>query len=41
MARKWSEYLKYKLLLHYSADLNYPEKTNKTWIFKRIFLKLG
>ena len=21
--------------------LNYPDKTNKTWIFKRVFLKLG
>ena len=35
------------LILHviiwnaYSTDLNYPDKTNKTWIFKRIFLKLG
>ena len=28
-------------LLTYSADLNYPDKTNKTWIFKRVFLKLG
>ena len=26
---------------HYSADLNYPDKTNITWIFKRVFLKLG
>ena len=26
---------------HYSADLNYPDKTNKTWNFKRVFLKLG
>ena len=25
----------------YSADLNYPDKSNKTWIFKRVFLKLG
>ena len=25
----------------YSADLNYPDETNKTWIFKRVFLKLG
>ena len=25
----------------YSADLNYPDKTYKTWIFKRVFLKLG
>ena len=27
--------------LLYSADLNYPDKTNKIWIFKRVFLKLG
>ena len=26
---------------NYSADLNYPDKTNKTWIFKRVFRKLG
>ena len=25
----------------YSADLNYPDKTNKTWISERVFLKLG
>ena len=25
----------------YSADLNYPYKMNKTWIFKHVFLKLG
>ena len=27
--------------IEYSADLNYPDKTNKTWIFNRVFLKLG
>ena len=25
----------------YSADLPYLDKTNKTWIFKHVFLKLG
>ena len=25
----------------YSADLNYPDKMNKTRIFKQVFLKLG
>ena len=27
--------------LYYSADLNYPDETNETWIFKHVFLKLG
>ena len=25
----------------YSADLNYTDKMNKTWIFKHVFLNLG
>ena len=25
----------------YSADLNYPDKKNKTWNFERVFHELG
>ena len=41
--KKWIEHnqVKNNLKRQYSADLNYPDKTNKTWIFKRVFLKYG
>ena len=33
--------LKYSWFNYYSDDLNYPDKTNKTWNIKRIFVNLG
>ena len=26
---------------NYSADISFPDKMNKIWIFKQVFLKLG